>query len=757
MKKSFTAILFCLCMFLSLMPATVYAADVQEGTSALTVNQSSEPVTMDLNVQEKYDLYILLGNAYTGTRVTSDNAEDVLNDGGSVSYDPGTCTLTLNNAKIAGIYTYGNESKTLTINVIGDCTIEAQRLNAINLYASSTAGPVYHRDSLVITGDGTLVINALGNNTVGIAAYDDVTILGSNVEINSASTMAIAVQTQNDPNQGDIDLNIIDSTVTATTNGTGTNAFWTANGGIKINNSDVTVSAELSSYPLLWAATSIEVTGGSDVMATGGTSNTFYTAGEIKIDGSTVTANGASSPNPAMYATSIEITGGSDVTATGGDGNAIYADYGGIIIDNSTVKAATVGEYASFAIYTYEGDLFVRNGSNVTAESAGDTALYIEGNMSVTDSAVTATGTNYQGIIVCGALNAKDSTLTVLRTTSSDNSAMTVEQLNVDASEITADGGIEFYNYLTYDTDNIAFSVTPADGKLIELKVDDENHDGSAALHFKECAESPYDATVNFDTDAMNALSSYKYVHIEEHIHAGGTATCTTPAICDDCGREYGDVNPDNHSFTNYVYNDDATCTANGTETAKCDRCSATDTREKAGTLLGHDAVKTEAKAATCTEGGNIEFWYCDRCGKYFSDDAFTKEILKEDTIIPANGHGQTEVKGEKEATCTAEGYTGDKVCKDCGEVLETGKTIPKLAHNYKDGKCTVCGASDPNYKPTSKTAGPTDGADKGQTSPKTGDNSNLTIWLTLLLTSGAAAAAIAAYDHRRKKSNKRM
>lgn len=55
--------------------------------------------------------------------------------------------------------------------------------------------------------------------------------------------------------------------------------------------------------------------------------------------------------------------------------------------------------------------------------------------------------------------------------------------------------------------------------------------------------------------------------------------------------------------------------------------------------------------------------------------------------------HGETELKNVKEATCAEEGYTGDKVCKVCGEVVEQGKPVEKLAHSYKDGKCTVCGA----------------------------------------------------------------
>lgn len=47
----------------------------------------------------------------------------------------------------------------------------------------------------------------------------------------------------------------------------------------------------------------------------------------------------------------------------------------------------------------------------------------------------------------------------------------------------------------------------------------------------------------------------------------------------------------------------------------------------------------TAAKAATCTEAGNTEYWYCDTCGKYFSDAQGTTEITLESTAIPALGH----------------------------------------------------------------------------------------------------------------------
>lgn len=54
------------------------------------------------------------------------------------------------------------------------------------------------------------------------------------------------------------------------------------------------------------------------------------------------------------------------------------------------------------------------------------------------------------------------------------------------------------------------------------------------------------------------------------------------------------------------------------------------------GELAGHDLLHIESNPATTTADGNIEYWYCNRCGKYFADEAATLEITKADTIIAA-------------------------------------------------------------------------------------------------------------------------
>ena len=104
MERRLLSLLLCGALLFSLCPQTSIFAAVTD-TAKIEVK----------TFIEEYDLYIYDEPGYSNIRVTSENAGDILGDG-TASYDASTCTLTLDNADIAGILTYGNESKTLTIN-----------------------------------------------------------------------------------------------------------------------------------------------------------------------------------------------------------------------------------------------------------------------------------------------------------------------------------------------------------------------------------------------------------------------------------------------------------------------------------------------------------------------------------------------------------------------------------------------------------------------------------------------------------------
>ena len=112
----------------------------------------------------------------------------------------------------------------------------------------------------------------------------------------------------------------------------------------------------------------------------------------------------------------------------------------------------------------------------------------------------------------------------------------------------------------------------------------------------------------------------------------------------------------------------------------------------------GHQLNKRDSKAATCTEAGNTEYWYCSACKKYFSDEAGTKETTLAATVVPATGH-QLSKTDSKAATCTEAGNTEYWTCNACGKYFSdeagTNETrladtvIPATGHHYGEYQLT--------------------------------------------------------------------
>ena len=172
-----------------------------------------------------------------------------------------------------------------------------------------------------------------------------------------------------------------------------------------------------------------------------------------------------------------------------------------------------------------------------------------------------------------------------------------------------------------------------------------------------------------------------------------------------------------------------------------------TDTKTEALPATGHDTEIVGAKAATCTEDGYTGDEVCKTCG----------ETVKKGETNPATDH-DTQVVGAKAATCTEDGYTGDEVCKTCGVTVKQGEVLPALGHDYKDGKCSRCGAEEPTTpvepgKPgdSGKPTTPEKPDEPSQpTTPATGDSSTLVLWVSGMLVCALGAGLML----RRKKEN---
>ena len=104
--------------------------------------------------------------------------------------------------------------------------------------------------------------------------------------------------------------------------------------------------------------------------------------------------------------------------------------------------------------------------------------------------------------------------------------------------------------------------------------------------------ENSFKLIVSAKTADGFEFSAEKTVAIQ-NAHSGGTATCKDKAICEVCGESYGELDPNNHANLKHI----------------------------------------DAKAATKTSEGNIEYWYCDGCNKYYKDAKATQEIKQADTV----------------------------------------------------------------------------------------------------------------------------
>ena len=235
--------------------------------------------------------------------------------------------------------------------------------------------------------------------------------------------------------------------------------------------------------------------------------------------------------------------------------------------------------------------------------------------------------------------------------------------------------------------------------------------------------------------------------------HSGGKATCKAKAVCEICKASYGSSDQNNHTDLKHI----------------------------------------DAKAATAAAEGNIAYWYCGGCKKYFSDAAAIKEITKAATVtakLPPKitaGDGAAVTQGEKkELTFTSDASFADFVRVELdGTALDEknytkreGSTIITLnrdfvatlsvgehtlaivsQHGTATAKFTVK-AKPAETAPPQPTVTPQPTAQPTQTaqpvSPilRTGDTANLALWFALLIVSGGAAIGITVAS-RKKKHNK--
>lgn len=208
-----------------------------------------------------------------------------------------------------------------------------------------------------------------------------------------------------------------------------------------------------------------------------------------------------------------------------------------------------------------------------------------------------------------------------------------------------------------------------------------------------------------------------------------------------------------------------ATCTEAGvttyTATVEFNGKTHTDTKDVADIpAIGHKLTKTEVKVPTSTDTGNIEYWYCEVCDKYFSDEKAEHEITLEDTIIAKlpkliSGANQEWTKGSKDGLTFKvdtdinefkKVLVDGKELKDTNYDIKSGSTILTLKSSFLDtlsaGKHQIClefnnGTIEAYFTVKVK---------ETTTVPETGEQTNLYLWAMLAIASSASILVLRRY-----------
>ena len=273
-----------------------------------------------------------------------------------------------------------------------------------------------------------------------------------------------------------------------------------------------------------------------------------------------------------------------------------------------------------------------------------------------------------------------------------------------------------------------------------------------ATHHWHECANENCDVTDNAGKDGYAE-------------HSGGTATCTEKAVCTHCGQSYGETNPVNH-----------TGTEQWTQT--------TTTHEKKWNCCNTVSVPNENHEwadGVCSECGYVclhedtdKNHICDICGKTISDhkDADNNhlcdycgekisnhtggkatciakavcEICKESYgSLDPNNHTDLKHIDAKAATAAEEGNIEYWYCSGCKKYYKDAKATQEITEAQIVTAKLPSDNNDSNNKP----------GNNATTSPQTGDNSNLALWIALLFISGGAVTATTVYGRKKKRSVK--
>ena len=257
----------------------------------------------------------------------------------------------------------------------------------------------------------------------------------------------------------------------------------------------------------------------------------------------------------------------------------------------------------------------------------------------------------------------------------------------------------ELEKYYSGDSDYISFKNYLAENEY-------GGGTGAPAIKYKVQKDKKYYLViVPQENDYGEFTVTIDCPHDRTHVENKAIKTCseggyTGDVICDLCGKvvKHGEnIEPDSeHNYINYK-SIEPTCNEYGKRYLKCVNCGNEKVLEDEDDgYADHRYVLVNSVKATCTTDGYLGDSKCKYCGLENENQPENKVIKAYHDMDPEEIDSCL-IKDYKsvEATCEKEGYTGDVYCTICHKVIKEGKTIEKLEHSFKDGKCMECGADE--------------------------------------------------------------
>lgn len=317
----------------------------------------------------------------------------------------------------------------------------------------------------------------------------------------------------------------------------------------------------------------------------------FNNAPLVLQDNSYLEAEGK--PSSGKYAgygittdSSIRVTDNAEIKAAAQD--AAIGAGGAVTISGGRVTANSTGSNGIFSGET----IAISNGA--TVEAAGYwPALFAQSGVEISSSRVDASASDDVAIFSRDTVNIQNS-IVKTQTPDGNDGILSRNRRSISGSWIETSGEESYdgdiRNSVLFNGDAgkvIGDALLPADAEIAKGRT--LLIPKGASLRVGSGKKLVNNGFVTVEGEFANAGGT-----LICNSHSGGTADCQAPAVCSLCGVSYGAKNPNNHVNLTHV----------------------------------------DAKAATAESAGNIEYWHCEKCGKYYSDAKAAHEITLEQTVI---------------------------------------------------------------------------------------------------------------------------